>query len=161
MKSVRWFSLLVALVAVCLLLTACSQSDTNSATPGSNSPTQASNPSSASSPSVPANVPPPPPYRGAVDRRDCDVIAGWVVAKNSQAETKVELYIDDKLISSAPATTLRPDLTSWGTGRHGFSFKMPAAYKDGMPHTAKIKVAGSDFEVPFYQAAPGFLCKAS
>src|SRR6266550_293830 len=151
MKSVRWFSLLVALVTVCLLLTACSQSDTNSnSSPGP----VASNPSPASSPTVAANV--PPPYKGAVDFRDCEAVGGWVVAKNSQAETKVEFYIDDKLIDTAPATKLRPDLTSWGTGRYGFIFKMPAAYKDGKPHTVKIKVVGSDFEVPFFKALPAF-----
>jgi hypothetical protein len=160
MKSVRWFSLLVALVTVCLLLTACSQPDTNSAGPGSSSPVPgANNPPAASSPTVAVNVP-PPPYQGAVDFRDCEAVGGWVVAKNSQAETKVEFYIDDKLIDSAPATKLRPDLTSWGTGRHGFSFKMPAAYKDGKPHTVKIKVVGSDFVVPFFSALPGFECKA-
>jgi hypothetical protein len=160
MKSVRWFSLLVALVTVCLLLTACSQNDTNSATPsGEPPPAAGSNLSSANSPNVPANVP-PSPYQGAVDRRDCDVVAGWAKNKTSQAETKVELYIDDKLIDTAPATTLRPDLTSWGTGRYGFSFKMPAAYKDGAPHTVRIKVAGTDFAVPFYQTAPGFVCTA-
>ena len=161
MKSVRWFSLLVALVMVCLLLTACSQPDTNSAGPGGNSSVPAgSNPPAASSPTVAVNVQ-PSPYQGAVDRRDCDVVGGWAKSKISQAELKVELYIDDKLIDTAPATTLRPDLTSWGSGRYGFSFKMPAAYKDGLPHTAKVKVAGSNFEVPFYQTAPGFACSAS
>lgn len=161
MKSVRWFSLLFALVAVCPLLTACSQSDTNSGIPGSNSPTPgASNPSSANTPIVAENVQ-PAPYQGALDRRDCEVVAGWVKDKVSQAAPKVELYIDDKLIATAPATSLRPDLTSWGTGRHGFSFKIPAAYKDGLPHTVKVKVAGSNYEVPFYQTSPGFACTAS
>ena len=159
MKSVRWFSLLVALVTVCLLLTGCSQPDTNSAGPGSSSPVSAGSNPPASSPTIAANVP-PPPYKGAVDFRDCEAVGGWVVAKNSQAETKVEFYIDDKLIDTAPATKLRPDLTSWGTGRYGFSFKMPAAYKDGKPHTVKIKVVGSDFVVPFFSALPGFECKS-
>ena len=156
MKSVRWFSVLIALVTVCLMLTACSQPDTNSSTsPGP----VAANPPAASSPTVAANVP-PPPYKGAVDFRDCESIGGWVVGKNAQTETKVEFYIDDKLIDSAPATKLRPDLTSWGTGRYGFSFKMPAAYKDGKPHTARIKVVGSDFVVPFISALPAFQCPA-
>lgn len=159
MKSVRWFSLLVALVTVCLLLIACTQNDTNTATPSSSPTSAGSNPPSASSPTVGANVP-PPPYQGAVDFRDCEAVGGWVVARNSEAETKVEFYIDGKLIDTAPATKLRPDLTSWGTGRHGFTFKMPAAYKDGKPHTVKIKVVGSDFEVPFVKALPSFECKA-
>ena len=160
MKSVRWFSLLVALVTVCLLLTSCSQNDTNSATPSGGPPLAAgSNPSSTNSPSVPANDP-SQQYQGVVDRRDCDVVAGWAKSKTSQDPPKVQFYIDDKLIDTAAATTLRPDLTSWSTGRHGFSFKMPAAYKDGLPHTVKIKVAGSNYDVPFSQTAPGFMCTA-
>lgn len=156
MKSVKWFLLLVTLVIGGLLLTACSQSDTNPATPGANPPTPAgSNASSASSPSE------PPPYRGAVDRKSCDVVAGWVVAKDSQAQTKVEFYIDDKLIETAPATTLRPEMTSWGNGLHGFSFKIPAAYKDGSSHIFRVKVAGSNYEVPRFQIDPHFECKAS
>jgi hypothetical protein len=157
MKSVRWFLLLVALVTVGPLLTACTESDTNSETPSSSSPAPGgSNASSASSPAVAS------PYPGAVDRRDCEEVAGWVVNKdNPKAETKVELYIDDKLIGTVPAATLRPDLTSWSSGLHGFRFKIPAAYKDGKPHTAKVKVAGSNYEVPFYQSSPGFECKAS
>jgi hypothetical protein len=102
-----------------------------------------------------------PPYPGAVDRRDCEAVAGWIIdSKNPKADTKVEVYIDDKLVSTIPAKTLRPDLTKWSSGLHGFSFKIPASYKDGKPHRFKVKVAGSDYVVPFYQALPDFECKA-
>lgn len=102
------------------------------------------------------------PYSGAVDTKNCEVVGGWITdRKNSAAQLKVEFYIDDKLIDTAPATSLRPDLTSWGNGLHGFSFKIPAAYKDGKPHSTKIKVAGTDYEVPFLQNASGLQCPAS
>lgn len=160
MKSVRWFSLLVALVAVSLFLTACSESGTNSSTPGSTPPPPASTPSSASTPTVATNA--KPAYPGSVDKKDCETVGGWVIdGKDSTAPVKVEFYIDGKLIESAPATNLRPDLTSWGTGRHGFTFKIPAAYKDGNPHTTKVKVAGTDNEVPFIQNVSGIQCPAS
>ena len=160
MKSVTWFLLSVALVTVSLLLTACSQNDTNSAMPGNSSPAPAgSNSPSPTSPKAGATV--APPYPGAVDRSDCEAVGGWVInGKNSLAEVKVEVYIDDKLVDTLPATTLRPDLTSWGNGLHGFSLKIPAAYKDGKPHTIKVKVAGANYEVPFFQSSPRFECKA-
>lgn len=156
MKSVRWFSLLVALVAVAPFLTACSDGGTNSSVPGSTPPPPASSPSGASSPVV-TNA--SPPYPGSVDKIGCDSVGGWVVdGKDSTIPVKVEFYIDGKLIESAPATSLRQDLTSWGTGRHGFSFKVPATYKDGSSHTCKVKVAGSDYAIPFIQNASGILC---
>jgi hypothetical protein len=114
-----------------------------------------------------ANLPSAPvsaalPYSGAVDRRDCEAVAGWVMnTANPNADLKVELYVDDKLAETLPASNLRPDLAnSVGTGRYGFSFKVPAAYKDGRPHTARVKVAGGDYLVPFYLGVfPAFECK--
>ena len=102
------------------------------------------------------------PYPGAVDKKDCEVVGGWVIdSKNAAAQLNVEFYVDDKLIDTAPATSLRPDLTSWGNGLHGFSFKIPAAYKDGKPHSTRINVAGTDYKVPFFQNASGLQCPAS
>ena len=153
MKSATWFSLLVALVTVAPFLTACSESGTNSSGPVSTAPT----PASASSPAVSTNV--KPAYPGLVDSKDCESVGGWVISgKDSTIPVKVEFYIDGKLIESATATILRQDLTSWGTGRHGFTFNIPAAYKDGSPHTCKIKVAGSDYEVPFIENTTGIIC---
>lgn len=80
-------------------------------------------------------------------------------SKDANADIKVELYLDDKLIETQPAKVLRPDLAGkFGSGKYGFSFKMPAEYKDGKPHTAKVKVAGSDHDIPFLQANPSFVC---
>lgn len=157
MKSVRWFSLLVAMLTVALFLAACSDSDPASSGPGTTSPTPAAgSPTVASSPVVTNGQ---PAYPGTVDKKDCETVGGWVISsKDSTIAVKVEFYIDGKLIDSAPATSLRQDLTSWGTGKHGFTFKIPAAYKDGSPHTCKIKVAGTDYEVPFIGNAAGILC---
>jgi hypothetical protein len=159
MKSVRWFSLLIALVTVAPFLTACTDSGTGPSVPGSSPAPTANTPSVASSPTATSGQ---PPYPGTVDKKDCDSVGGWVISgKDSTIPVKVEFYIDGKLIESATATSLRQDLTSWGTGRHGFTFKIPAAYKDGNPHTCKVKVAGADYEVPFIQNASGIQCSAS
>ena len=160
MKSIRWFLIVVALMTVGLLLASCSPTDPNAAAPNSSSPAPAaSSAPSTSSPSTQSMF--SGPYPGAVDKRDCEALGGWVIdSKNPKAETKVEIYIDDKLVGTIPAKTLRPDLTNWSSGLHGFSFKIPAVYKDGKSHSIKVKVAGSDHVVPFYQALPNFECKA-
>ena len=77
---------------------------------------------------------------------------------------KVDLLIDNTLVETIPAQNLRPDLAAnkVGTGKYGFSFKIPATYKDGKGHNVRVKVNGSDFEVPFFQGTfPGFECKPS
>jgi hypothetical protein len=115
---------------------------------------------SASSPKSPVGV--ALPYYGAVDRRDCETVGGWVMTSaDPEADIKVELYIDDKLAETLPAQNLRPDLANkFGTGRYGFSFKIPATYKDKRPHLVNVKVAGSDHSVPFYQGvSSSFECK--
>ena len=59
-----------------------------------------------------------------------------------------------------PARLVRPDLTGKiGTGRYGFSFTVPFAYKDAKPHSPSVRVAGSDFFVPFFAVVwPSFEC---
>lgn len=93
------------------------------------------------------------PYYGAVDKRDCETVEGWVMNKaDTEADIKVDLYVDDKLAETVPAKTLRSDLIGkLGTGRYGFSFKIPPAFKDERPHLINVKVAGSSYGVPFYQ----------
>lgn len=78
-----------------------------------------------------------------------------------EADIKVELYIDDKLAETLPAQNLRPDLANKvGTGRYGFSFKIPSAYKDERPHLVNVKVDGSEYVVSFLQGVfPNLECK--
>ncbi len=102
------------------------------------------------------------PYSGIVDRRDCETIAGWVMSPaDLDADIKVELYVDEKLVETRPARDLRPDLTGRvGTGRYGFGFTMPSLYRDSKPHAATIKVADSDYVLPFLENVfPDFECR--
>lgn len=79
-----------------------------------------------------------------------------------KAEIKVDLNIDDKPVETMLARTLRPDLTSWGSGLYGFTFKIPAAYKDNKPHVVSVKVAGTSFAVPFVEGpSPNIQCQPS
>src|SRR5688572_4627712 len=152
MKNLRQFSLLIALVTVGTLLTACTQGD--GTPPGTNTP--AASPTSSPVAGNPSGA----PYHGAVDKVDCETVGGWAMnIADPGANVKVELYIDNKLAETLPADTLRPDLVNKvGTGRYGFTFKTPSAYKDGRPHTPGVKVAGSNYAVPLI-APPTFECK--
>ena len=144
MEDLRHFPLLITVATVCLLFTACTISGGGSSEPGGNSGSNASSPSSAANVEI--------PYPGAIDTSTCEEIGGWVETRaNPKAETQVELYIDGKLVETLPARTLRPDLTSWGTGLYGFSFKIPSAYKDGTPHVIAVKVASTNYTVPFWE----------
>ena len=151
MKEVRWFSLLITLVAACLFLAACTPLGPANGTNSPGTSPQSQGPSTSLS-----------PYSGWVDFRDCQEVRGWVW-KGTAPETtvKVELYVDDKLIETLAAETPRPDLVNkLGTGRYGFTFKMPSVYKDSKSHTVKIKVADGDYTLPFYQGVPASLeCK--
>ena len=144
MKTLNIGPLLVIIVAVCFL---------GGCTPLG--PANGTNTSGASSAS-PGATPNLSPYSGWVDLHDCQEVRGWVW-KGSAPETsaKVELYIDGKLTETLTAETLRPDLASkLGTGRYGFSFKIPATYRDSKPHEVKVKVVESDYVLPFYQGVP-------
>jgi len=102
------------------------------------------------------------PHYGFVDRRDCEAIGGWVMSPaDPGAEIKVSLYIDDQLVETQSANTLRPDLVGRvGTGRYGFTFKLPSVYRDSKTHTGMVKVADSDYFVPFLENVySGFECQ--
>ena len=77
------------------------------------------------------------------------------------AEIKVSLYIDDQLVETQSANTLRPDLVGRvGTGRYGFTFKLLSVYRDSKTHTGMVKVADSDYFVPFLENVySGFECQ--
>lgn len=155
MKNAGWVSLFVALVTIGAFLTACTQVNQNSPAPAPvNSPSATS---TAPSPN------PASPYDGAVDRLDCEILSGWALKKADPAgDTRVELYLDDKLIETAPARELRKDLTAWGSGRYGFRFQIPAAYKDAKPHRVNVRIAGTSHTLPLLGHVPKTLeCKPS
>ena len=151
MKKVKSFPLLITLAATCLFLAACTPLGPSSGTSESRS--------SSPAPAVTTSA---SPYYGAVDFRDCQEVRGWVWNSLApETSLKVEFYIDDKLTEGQTAQTTRPDLVNKvGTGRYGFTFKIPSAYRDSKSHAVKVKVADIEYIVPFYQGVPSTLeCK--
>ena len=144
-KTPRWICILTALAASGLLLIACTPDGDSYPVPGGNNAAGANVANSSPAAAL--------PYYGVVDRRDCESVGGWVMhTADPDADLQAELYIDGKLAEIIPARTLRPDLANKvGTGRYGFGFKIPSAYKDGRPHLAEVKVAGSGYAVPFFE----------
>lgn len=134
-KKLMRFCAIVALTTSSIFLGACAddKEDEPAAPP---SPQAASSPTKTST------------YYGAIDYRDCDFVKGWVYnSVNPKEDIKVALYIDDKVIETIPAKTLRADVRAQklGTGEYGYSFKIPANFKDGLPHTVSVRTVGSDY----------------
>ncbi len=102
---------------------------------------------------VPTQVPPLVkgiPYSGFLEGANCTEIAGWVWNKNQpEVALKVEICDDDRVIQTIEASELRDDLVknSIGTGKYGFRLPTPAQFKDGQPHTVRVRVAGTLLEL--------------
>lgn len=136
-KKIMQFCAIVAIITGSVFLGACTPVDP------------------ADGPSKPAATPtsqvansPASTYYGAIDYRDCEVVKGWVFnTANPTEDINVALYVDDKLIETVPAKTLRPDVKArnHGTGKYGYSFTIPSKFKDGVPHKVNAKTVGSDY----------------
>jgi hypothetical protein len=60
------------------------------------------------------------------------------------------------------ADQFRKDLSDAGvgTGRYGFLYAIPADIKDGKPHSIKVRVEKSSYELEFYKTAqPSITCQ--
>ncbi|HEV2916015.1 MAG TPA: hypothetical protein VGX92_22235 [Pyrinomonadaceae bacterium] len=89
-------------------------------------------------------------YEGYLDRIDCQIIAGWAYdAAQPDRPVDIEVYDGEALLAAVPASIFRPDLVVAGKGRgkHAFYILFPEWLKDGKPHSLRLKIAGSDFEL--------------
>jgi len=141
------FCAIVALITGSIFISACN--------PGGGDLTNSSNAAGSSNSGAAAGTNPGnkanSTYFGGVDFRDCQAVKGWVWnSADPKADIKVSLYIDDKLIETMPARTLRADLKAQniGTGEYAFAFNIPSSYRDGKPHTVSVKTAGGEYTVP-------------
>lgn len=93
-----------------------------------------------------ATTPPPPPPnkepKGAFDSADCEHLRGWAQDPDDPGKPlDVHLYFDGDAGSGAKAVVVkanlsRPDLCApLGSCEHAFDVPLPAAYRDGKPHT--------------------------
>lgn len=81
----------------------------------------------------------PPHFRGWGEATP-QGIAGWAVNSSAPGQrVEVQLFIDDKFVSSAVANTYRPDVREAGWAPddwHGYSFVLPSL--PAGPHIARI-----------------------
>ena len=88
-----------------------------------------------------------PDYVGNLEVANCNVLTGWVADRYRPNSTiTLRIYDGDNLVEVVRAGLLRPDVAAFlgDNGRHGFSLPTPAAFKDGRPHTLRIRFETSD-----------------
>ena len=90
-----------------------------------------------------------PVYEGWIDVADCDSIVGWAVDRNRlNTSITVSIYDGENFVTSVPASDLRTDVGAYlgDNGRHGFAILTPLQFKDGLPHTLRVKFESSTTE---------------
>jgi hypothetical protein len=88
---------------------------------------------------------------GSLDKVDGAEISGWVWDKGRpNYPLEVDIYDGDTLLATAPAGECRQDLVDlgMGNGKHAFDYTTPDGLKDGKEHVIRVKVAGTDIELP-------------
>jgi len=91
-----------------------------------------------------------PTYAGWVDAADCNSISGWAADRNRpNTSITVSIYDNTTFVSSVLASDLRSDVGALlgDNGRHGFAIPTPARFKDGLPHTLRVKFEASTIEL--------------
>lgn len=147
-RLMRW-CVMVVFVAGSIILTGCDPGQDNTANSPSN--TAATSNSGATGGTKSGTNAAASTYFGGVDFRDCQAVKGWVWnSADPKADIKVSLYIDDKLVETVPAKTMRADLKSQniGTGEYAFAFNIPSTFRDDKPHTVSVKTAGGEYTLP-------------
>jgi hypothetical protein len=76
-----------------------------------------------------------PSYRGAFDRADVRMAAGWVVDRMTpERQVEVQLYVDGAFVAGGVADLPRPDVTAAGRAPHervGFVFRFDPPLQPG------------------------------
>jgi Ricin-type beta-trefoil lectin domain-like/Calx-beta domain/Pregnancy-associated plasma protein-A len=96
------------------------------------------------------DAPPPPVYEGWVDIADCNSIIGWAADRNRlNTSITVSIYDGNTFVTSIPANGSRSDVGAYlqDNGLHGFGISTPARFKDGLPHTLRVKFESSTTEL--------------
>ncbi|CAG5003247.1 hypothetical protein DYBT9275_03111 [Dyadobacter sp. CECT 9275] len=92
----------------------------------------------------------PSDYQGTLETASCTEIKGWAWDKNYQNNVlQIELVEAGVVLATATASTFRQDLKNagTGTGNYGFAIPLPAALKNGQPHTLTVRIKGSNFSL--------------
>ncbi len=89
-------------------------------------------------------------YEGVHEYTACDVIRAWAWKPNQPEETvDVDVFDGDALVVTQSADVYRRDLLAAGKGdgSHGFELRTPSRLRDGEPHTIRLRVSGSSFDL--------------
>jgi hypothetical protein len=92
-----------------------------------------------------------PQYEGSIDEMRDGVISGWARdgARPDIALT-VELLDSGETVSRVRADGFREDLLAAGkgAGRHSYRLPLPTSLLDGRGHSLRVRITGSEFELP-------------
>jgi len=81
------------------------------------------------------------------DDTDEDKVIGWAWDKNKRGTSiAVDILDGETLLGSAIANQRRPDIIphTQDGGCHAFEYDLPASVKDGLPHTLKVRIRGTN-----------------
>ncbi|MVM41197.1 hypothetical protein GO730_31730 [Spirosoma sp. HMF3257] len=93
-------------------------------------------------------------FAGNLDGAECNGIGGWVMNRNATNQsTKFDVYINGQLAASnVSATNSRQDVSNAfgisGYNAFGFSWTIPAQYKNGSALSISVKYAGTNTDIP-------------
>lgn len=91
-----------------------------------------------------------PVYEGWHDCADCHTISGWAWDMNHpDSSVKVDIWADSALVTTVTADEFRQDLSDAGRGNgcHAFSHHVPSHLKDRKPHSIRVTVSGTNFDL--------------
>lgn len=93
---------------------------------------------------------PDPVYEGFVDHVSCDSITGWAADRNRlNTSINVRIYDGSTLVTTVLARDLRTDVGNYlgDNGRHGFAIALPSRFKNGQPHTLRVRFEESTVDL--------------
>ena len=94
---------------------------------------------------------PQPTLAGYIDTANCQTISGWAADRSRLGQSiSVSIYDDSTLIATVLANQSRSDVgTQLGdTGLHGFTYAVPAIFRDGKPHNIHVGYETSSVDLP-------------
>ncbi|HKV38886.1 MAG TPA: hypothetical protein VJX67_06710, partial [Blastocatellia bacterium] len=86
-----------------------------------------------------------PNLQGSQDVANCTSVTGFAWDANDNGSTiNVAIYIDGNFAVTIPAQQSSPGV---GSGFHGYIFTVPAAWKNGTPHSILVRFSGTSTAV--------------
>ncbi|SKC18860.1 hypothetical protein SAMN05660293_05365, partial [Dyadobacter psychrophilus] len=86
-------------------------------------------------------------YEGSFETADCYAIKGWVWDRNNpNSALNIEILEGNTVVATTLANLDRTDINV-GTGKYGFDFELPIAFRDGQPHQFNLRIKGTTFNL--------------